>query len=154
MSGLWLYESGLASVLFADVTPSPTPSPGDVLRPGLSEWDVTPGLAGFVAMFLVVLAAVAVWFSMNKKLRKLQFDERRMNSAAAARSADSAQELSDASAAREVDGAHRVADVPLAGTSEPAGAGAGAGAGSDSGSASGAETPTDDDDSTPSGPSV
>ncbi len=73
----------------------PTPSPTEVLRPGLSKWDVTPGLLGFLAMFCVVLAAVAVWFSMSGKLRKLQHDERMEASAAQAR-ADGDQEAASA----------------------------------------------------------
>lgn len=83
----------LGSVLRGDVLPEPTPSPTEVLRPGLSQWDVTPGLIGFIAMFCIVLAAVAVWFSMTGKLRKIQHDERRQASAAAARDeADRASE--------------------------------------------------------------
>lgn len=60
-----------------EIEPSPTPSPTDVLRPGLTKWDVSPGLVGFLAMFAVALAGVAVWFSMAGKLRKIRFDERR-----------------------------------------------------------------------------
>lgn len=65
-----------------DTPPSPAPGPTDVLRPGLTEWDVSPGLIGFLAMFVVVVASVAVWFSMNGKLRRIQHDEKRMAEAA------------------------------------------------------------------------
>ncbi len=82
MSQPWVTDLG--NWLQAD-GPTPTPSPTEVLRPGLSKWDVTPGLLGFLAMFCVVLAAVAVWFSMSGKLRKIQHDERRQASAAQAR---------------------------------------------------------------------
>lgn len=75
--GNWLQAEGAAE---------PTPSPTEVLRPGLEKWDVTPGLLGFIAMFCIVLAAVAVWFSMSGKLRKIQHDERMQASAAQARS--------------------------------------------------------------------
>lgn len=85
--GNWLHADGAAE---------PTPSPTEVLRPGLEKWDVTPGLLGFIAMFCIVLAAVAVWFSMSGKLRKLQHDERMEASAAQARAdADADQTAAD-----------------------------------------------------------
>lgn len=85
------FGAQLEGLLRGDTLPDPTPSPTEVLRPGLSKWDVTPGLIGFLAMFCVVLAAVAVWFSMTGKLRKIQHDERLQASAQEARDAGAAQ---------------------------------------------------------------
>lgn len=97
-----LFVADFGSWLHADGAAEPTPSPTEVLRPGLDKWDVTPGLLGFIAMFCIVLAAVAVWFSMSGKLRKIQYDERMEASAAEARAdgdqaaADSGQQEFDA----------------------------------------------------------
>lgn len=91
-----------------DVPPSPAPGPTDVLRPGLTEWDVSPGLIGFLAMFVVVVASVAVWFSMNGKLRRIQHDEKRMAEAAGAE----ADAPNDAAAPDVAPGSARTVDSP------------------------------------------
>ena len=57
-------------------TSTPSPSPTDVLRPDLDANDVTPGTVGFLVTFLVAVAAVGVWFSMNRKIRRLSYEER------------------------------------------------------------------------------
>lgn len=57
-------------------TSTPSPTPTDVLRPDLDPTDVTPGTIGFVMTFLLALAGVGVWFSMNRKIRRLGYEER------------------------------------------------------------------------------
>lgn len=89
--GQWLVADGS----------TPTPSPTEVLRPGLDKWDVTPGLIGFLAMFCVVLAAVAVWFSMSGKLRKIQHDERMQASGEQARAESEDEATAQQSVVRE-----------------------------------------------------
>lgn len=45
-------------------TPSPSPSPVD---PNL----VTPGVLGFVATLLLILATIVLLFSMNRRIRRV-----------------------------------------------------------------------------------
>ncbi|MFF2621604.1 hypothetical protein [Oerskovia jenensis] len=66
---------GWATGVTAETTPSPAPTGGD-LRPGLEPTDVSPGLPGFLTIFAVALACVALFLSMNKQLRKVRHDER------------------------------------------------------------------------------
>jgi len=66
MSGvLWR----LAGVL-AEATPSPSPTPG--LREGLDESAISPGLAGFLAVFAIALASLALFYSLTGKLRRVK----------------------------------------------------------------------------------
>ncbi|WP_277209608.1 hypothetical protein [Isoptericola croceus] len=55
----------LLAGLFADVTPSPSPT----TRP-LEDWEVTPGLTGFLATFAVAVAAVLLLLSLSRHVRK------------------------------------------------------------------------------------
>jgi hypothetical protein len=41
-----------------------------VLRPGLEESDITPGLTGFVVTFVVALACVLLFLSLTRQLRR------------------------------------------------------------------------------------
>ncbi|RXR26783.1 hypothetical protein EQW78_08125 [Oerskovia turbata] len=66
---------GWAVGVTAETTPSPAPTGGE-LRPGLEPTDVSPGLPGFLTIFAVALACVALFLSMNKQLRKVRHDER------------------------------------------------------------------------------
>ncbi|GAA1406594.1 hypothetical protein [Oerskovia paurometabola] len=66
---------GWAAGVTAETTPSPAPTGGE-LRPGLEPTDVSPGLPGFLTIFAVALACVALFLSMNKQLRKVRHDER------------------------------------------------------------------------------
>ncbi|PFG37540.1 hypothetical protein ATL41_2307 [Flavimobilis soli] len=59
---------------FETVTPSPSPT--DVLRGDLNEYDVTPGLIGFLAIFFIAVVCILGWFSMNRRVRRLRFAER------------------------------------------------------------------------------
>jgi hypothetical protein len=58
-----------AWVLLATSTPSPGPSP--VIAPDPDR--VTPGVAGFLVMFLLALATVVLLRSMTKHLRKVRY---------------------------------------------------------------------------------
>lgn len=49
--------------------PSPDPTEG-VLRPGLEEIDITPGLTGFLVTFAVAVACVLLFLSLTRHLRK------------------------------------------------------------------------------------
>lgn len=51
--------------LAADVDPSPSPS-----TPPLEDWEVTPGLTGFLATFGVAAAAVLLFLSLSRHMRK------------------------------------------------------------------------------------
>jgi hypothetical protein len=53
--------------LTAAVDPVPSPSPTARV---LEDWEVTPGLAGFLATFGVALAAVLLFLSLSRHLRK------------------------------------------------------------------------------------
>ncbi|RPF20053.1 hypothetical protein [Myceligenerans xiligouense] len=54
---------------FAASAPSPDPTEG-VLRPGLEETDITPGLVGFLVTFAVAVACVFLFLSLTRHLRK------------------------------------------------------------------------------------
>jgi uncharacterized membrane protein YgcG len=49
--------------------PSPNPTEG-TLRPGLEEWQVSPGLIGFVVTFALAVACVLLFLNMSKHLRQ------------------------------------------------------------------------------------
>jgi hypothetical protein len=60
-----------ADVVAETATPAPSPSE-DPLRPQLEPTDVSPGLAGFLAIFVVALAAVALFFGLSRQLRRMR----------------------------------------------------------------------------------
>ncbi|OLT55303.1 hypothetical protein [Cellulosimicrobium sp. CUA-896] len=60
-----------ADVVAETATPAPSPSE-DPLRPELEPTDVSPGLAGFLAIFAVALAAVALFFGLSRQLRRMR----------------------------------------------------------------------------------
>lgn len=70
-----LSVAALAALLPAE-TLTPSPSPSDVLRPGLDPYDVSPGLLGFLAIFAVAAVCVLGWMSLNRKVRRMRFAER------------------------------------------------------------------------------
>lgn len=98
--------------LFGATTPPKGPTEPQ-LRPGLDPTDVSPGLLGFVFMFVLAVAVIFMMLSMNKKMRKVshstdsshrvtaEFDgerpTRRPRPSAAASAADSAAASGDAS---------------------------------------------------------
>ncbi|WP_171905297.1 hypothetical protein [Cellulosimicrobium cellulans] len=60
-----------ADVVSETATPTPAPSE-DPLRPDLEPTDVSPGLAGFLAIFAVALAAVVLFFGLSRQLRRMR----------------------------------------------------------------------------------
>jgi len=58
-----------ADVVAETATPSPSDDP---LRPELEPTDVSPGLSGFLAIFAVALAVVALFFSLSRQLRRMR----------------------------------------------------------------------------------
>lgn len=63
----------------AHVAAAPSPEPASTvdpsgvptMRPDLEVTDVSPGLGGFLAIFVVAVAAIFLMLSMTKKLRKV-----------------------------------------------------------------------------------
>lgn len=69
-------DPGVAAELhLANATPEPAstvePSGVPTMRPDLEVTDVSPGLGGFLAIFVVAVAAIFLMLSMTKKLRKV-----------------------------------------------------------------------------------
>ncbi|SDC92137.1 hypothetical protein SAMN05216410_2553 [Sanguibacter gelidistatuariae] len=70
-------DPGVAAALHLadDATPEPVsttePSGVPTMRPDLEVSDVSPGLGGFLAIFVVAVAAIFLMLSMTKKLRKV-----------------------------------------------------------------------------------
>ncbi|WP_435736771.1 hypothetical protein V5D56_18700 [Cellulosimicrobium sp. PMB13] len=58
-----------AEVVAETATPSPSDDP---LREDLEPTDVSPGLAGFLAIFAVALAAVGLFFALSRQLRRMR----------------------------------------------------------------------------------
>jgi|GEM_PF-3687704 len=61
--------------LLADVDPAPAPSPTARV---LEDWEVTPGLEGFLATFAVAAAAVVLFLSLSRHLRKADANAREL----------------------------------------------------------------------------
>lgn len=58
-----------AEVVAETATPGPSDDP---LREDLEPTDVSPGLAGFLAIFAVALAAVGLFFALSRQLRRMR----------------------------------------------------------------------------------
>lgn len=57
-------------------TEGTTTTPGiPTMRPDLEVTDVSPGLAGFLAIFVVAVAAILLMLSMTRKLRKVNHSQ-------------------------------------------------------------------------------
>ncbi|HEX5535007.1 MAG TPA: hypothetical protein VFX33_14800 [Actinomycetales bacterium] len=68
---------------------------GDVNPQGPDPTNISPGLVGFLATFGLVVAAIGLFFSMTRHLRKVDYARRREeagNSAEAANTADAGPE--------------------------------------------------------------
>jgi len=59
----------LAGAIALAADPSPNPTEGQ-LRPGLEEWQVSPGLIGFLVTFALAVACVLLFLNMSKHLRR------------------------------------------------------------------------------------
>lgn len=56
--------------------PNPTPSGGlDSIAPAVDPDSVTPGMTGFIAFVLLILAAVVLYFSLRKQLKRVDFPD-------------------------------------------------------------------------------
>lgn len=58
-----------ADVVAETATPSPSDDP---LREDLDPNDVSPGLVGFLAIFAVAVATVALFFGLSRQLRRMR----------------------------------------------------------------------------------
>lgn len=54
------------------------PSPSPSLRPGLTVDDVSPGFVGFVWIFFLALACIAIFLLLTRQLRRMnrEYDSR------------------------------------------------------------------------------
>ncbi|MEI8056830.1 MAG: hypothetical protein WCI29_05450 [Actinomycetes bacterium] len=71
MSAVALVLHGLARATSASASPSPSPSAGTPPDAAL----VTPGILGFISLAFLGIAVVVIWRSMNKQLKRIDFDE-------------------------------------------------------------------------------
>ena len=60
-------------LLTAMVRAAPTADPDGGLRPGLEPSQVSPGLLGFFATFLLVLGVILLVFDFNRRNRRLRY---------------------------------------------------------------------------------
>ncbi|PFG32469.1 hypothetical protein [Sanguibacter antarcticus] len=87
-------RTGMQVLHSETATPEPLPSSTQTpLREDLDEVDVSPGLAGFLAIFVVAVATIFLVLSMTRKLRRVNhranhdsvvdatFDDRRSGAA-------------------------------------------------------------------------
>jgi hypothetical protein len=61
----------LLAALVADPTPAPSPSPLRQLSPD----QVTPGFLGLASFLFLVVAVYFIWRSMNRQIKRIDFDE-------------------------------------------------------------------------------
>jgi hypothetical protein len=126
----------VAGALAFATDPSPNPTENQ-LRPGLEEWQVSPGLIGFLVTFVLAVACVLLFLNMSKHLRRAGHNARQQGLPIAE---------SEGIAFRRTDGDAEFGAAGSAGTSAAAAAGDGPGA---AGTADqGGSSP---DDSSPSG---
>lgn len=73
MRPTWCHGFVISQLLLTVVaqTPSPSASTGAVPDPNR----VTPGFLGFLFTVVLVVAAVILYYSLRKQLRKIDFDE-------------------------------------------------------------------------------
>lgn len=57
-----------------DPTNTTTLKPEEQLRPELTQYDVSPGLVGFLVMFVIAVATILLLLNLTKKLRKVSHD--------------------------------------------------------------------------------
>ena len=109
----------VAGVLTLVTDPSPNPTEG-TLRPGLEEWQVSPGLIGFAAVFALALACVLLFLNMSKHLRRVGYNAREQGiPVPAPKGIGFRRQESDAASAGRSDGS--AAGTPDAGSSPSGG---------------------------------
>jgi len=92
-----LQVTGLTSgsVAWTTATATPAPSPSPSLSGNLEPGDISPGLIGFLPVFLIALACIGLFLSLTNKLRgvnrrQAQIDAEEAAAAASGASADDA----------------------------------------------------------------
>lgn len=86
--------SGLGSaplVGAVTTTGSPSPSPSPDEQQGLDPVDVSPGLLGFLPVFLIALVCVGLFLSLTSKLRKVNRRQARLDAEEAAAAGSAAR---------------------------------------------------------------
>ncbi|HEV6953902.1 MAG TPA: hypothetical protein VKY86_11720 [Promicromonospora sp.] len=69
--------SRLAAAALSFAT-DPSPAPTEIeLRPGLEEWQVSPGLVGFLVTFALAVACVLLFLNMSRHLRRTRHNAER-----------------------------------------------------------------------------
>ena len=72
----WATGAGATTASVAQPTPSPSPSPES-----FSPLDVSPGLAGFIPVFLIALACVVLFLSLTRHLRRVTVRQAQVDAA-------------------------------------------------------------------------
>lgn len=74
--------SAVSAALLVASTATPTPTPTLTLTPTppptpvlIDPTRVTPGVLGFAALVFLAIAVFVIWKSMNKQLKRIDFDE-------------------------------------------------------------------------------
>jgi len=66
------------------VTATPSPAPTSNLQQGINPGDVSPGLLGFLPVFVIALACIGLFLSLTSKLRKVNRRQERLDAQEAA----------------------------------------------------------------------
>ena len=74
-----------ASALMASVV-EPTPAPSTSPQPQFEDFEVSPGLLGFVPPFLIALVCVGLFLSLTRQLRRVTVRQAAIDAAEAASS--------------------------------------------------------------------
>ena len=86
---------GAQTAAWTTATATPAPSPSPTLPGNLEPGDISPGLLGFLPVFLIALACIGLFLSLTSKLRgvnrrQAQLDAEEAAAAAAAGAAGQA----------------------------------------------------------------
>ena len=84
---LALVSSGHLAGAWTTATATPAPSPSPSLRGNLEPGDVSPGLLGFLPVFLIALACIGLFLSLTSKLRKVNRRQAQLDAEEAAAAA-------------------------------------------------------------------